>query len=141
MDDFLEHYNGLLRGIRDWPRWDSLCAQLSAAADDGWFVYYVGQETPSAPLPRDTFRRVLAEIDALLHRDHRESYLGIVYVDDFDAPRLIKIYDPNNLGSSCGSSGHQVQPGWVLSRMPPVPLGDVLLPESRKRWWRQLFAH
>ncbi len=30
--------------------------------------------------------------------------LGIVYVDDPVAPSLIKIYDPNNLGSTCGSS-------------------------------------
>jgi hypothetical protein len=46
----------------------------------------------------------IERIDALLRAEHHESYCGIVYADDLENPRLIKIYDPNNLGSSCGSS-------------------------------------
>jgi len=48
-----------------------------------------------------------------LRADHHESYCGIVYADDLDKPRLIKIYDPNNLGSSCGSSKTTFQ--WRLT--------------------------
>jgi hypothetical protein len=55
----------------------------------------------------------------LLRDEHRESYCGIVYADDLDKPRLIKIYDPNNLGSSCGSSKNPPGPGWIMSRCAP----------------------
>jgi hypothetical protein len=41
----------------------------------------------------------IERIDALLRAEHHESYCGIVYADDIENPRLIKIYDPNNLGS------------------------------------------
>ncbi|WP_308388172.1 hypothetical protein [Acidithiobacillus sp. AMEEHan] len=140
MKDFASIYGGMLWAIRDWAQWDALVAKLQAEADDAWFVYFVGQDLPTAPLPAETFRRVLAEIDILLHHDHRERYLGIVYVDDREHPNLLKIYDPNNLGASCGSSGKLIPPGWVLSRMPPEHLpGPVIIPEGRLRWWRELF--
>jgi hypothetical protein len=93
---------------------------------------------PEQPVKAEVLRQRLAAISALLHQDHREKYLGIVYVDDFDHPQLIKIYDPNNLGASCGSSGKLVPPGWILSRMAPDDLGSFIVPEGRKRWWREL---
>jgi hypothetical protein len=49
-------------------------------------------------------RRIHRAHRRLLRAEHHESYCGIVYADDLENPRLIKIYDPNNLGSSCGSS-------------------------------------
>jgi hypothetical protein len=55
----------------------------------------------------------------LLREEHREAYCGIVYADDLENPRLIKIYDPNKLGSSCGSSKNPPGPGWIMSRLPP----------------------
>jgi len=39
--------------------------------------------------------------------DHDETYLGIAYTDHFNTPDLVKIYDPNNPGSSCGSNGRR----------------------------------
>lgn len=79
------------------------------------------------------------EIDRLLRRDHGEDYLGIVYVDDPVAPSLIKIYDPNHLGSACGSIGYKVPPGWVLSVDAPRPIDPPMpLPNGRKRWWSEL---
>ena len=66
---------------------------------------------------------------------------GIVYADDVESPRIVKIYDPNNLGSSCGTGKHPHPPGWIMSRVPPVGLERPgPLPESRKRWWRSLFG-
>jgi hypothetical protein len=55
-------------------------------------------------------------------------------------PGMVKIFDPHNLGASCGSCGHTVMPRWVLSRIKPVPLEDSMpLPAARKRWWQRLF--
>lgn len=138
MSEFSQVYQGMLWGIKDWSRWDSFVETLAEHADDGWYVYFVGVDYPHAALDAASFGKRLRAISALLHHDHKEKYLGIVYVDDFDQPRLVKIYDPNNLGSSCGSSGKLVPAGWILSRMPPDDLGVVVVPEGRKRWWREL---
>ncbi|MDD2747252.1 MAG: hypothetical protein PHG39_06830 [Acidithiobacillus ferrooxidans] len=139
MSEFMKLYNGMLRGIRDWTRWDTFQQTLVEQSDGGWYVYFVGVDFPQAPLDAVTFRKVLGAIDILLHHDHKERYLGIVYVDDFEHPQLVKIYDPNNLGASCGSSGKVVPAGWILSRIPPEPLGEFVVPEGRKRWWREIF--
>ncbi len=138
MSGFTDVYRGMLWGIKDWSRWDTFVETLDAQADNGWYVYFVGVDYPEQPVNAEAFRQRLAAISALLHQDHREKYLGIVYVDDFDHPQLVKVYDPNNLGASCGSSGKLVPPGWILSRMAPDDLGSFVVPEGRKRWWREL---
>jgi hypothetical protein len=89
----------------------------------------------------ESFERFISEADELLRRDHDEDYCGVVYVDDPASPTFVKIYDPNYLGSSCGSSGLRVLPGWTLSLVPPVDLPHAL-PQtgSRKRWWQRFFG-
>jgi hypothetical protein len=89
----------------------------------------------------EDFNRFITEIDSLLRREHDEKYCGIVYADDLQAPRFVKIYDPHNLGVSCGYSDNPPLPGWVLSKLPPVDLPAAQhVPKNRKRWWRALFA-
>jgi hypothetical protein len=83
----------------------------------------------------------ITELDALLRREHDEDYCGIVYADDFDLPTLIKIYDPNNLGSSCGMHGVAHPPRWLLSRIRPGCVADdAPLPNAHRRWWHALFG-
>ena len=73
--------------------------------------------------------------------EHPHDYCGIVYADQLDAPSFVKIFDPNNLGVSCGFSDNPPLPGWILCRVPPEDLKpDAPLPEGRKRWWRALFG-
>jgi hypothetical protein len=72
------------------------------------------------PIKNTQLAIALDEIRVLLKREHEEDYLGIVFVDNLISPALVKIYDPCNLGSSCGSSGRQIPPGWILSRLPPL---------------------
>lgn len=141
MNPFLNRFHGPLRGILSWDNWNALSDRLDRESDDGWYVYYVGEEVPATPLPARQFRHFLGEITRLLRRDHQEAYLGIIYADDAERPSLIKIYDPNNLGASCGSSGVRVLPGWVISRDPPVDLqANIPNPAGRRRWWQSLFA-
>ena len=53
---------------------------------------------------------------------------------------MIKIFDPNNLGAVCGSSGSVVPPRWLLTRIPPETIIDnAPTPANRKRWWQRLF--
>ena len=137
---FAEQYHGALVCILRWPQLDQLWQWLREQPA-GWYVYQIGEEPPEAPLDAEALQVVLEELDALLRHDHREDYCGIVYVDDPTAPTFIKVYDPNNLGASCGSSGRVIPPRWLISRTPPERVEDEgPTPGNRRRWWQRLFA-
>lgn len=139
--EFLKRFQAGSTGVLHWNDLDAVWARLREQADDHWYIYAVGDAVPQAPVPADDFRRFLEEVDHLLRQDHDEDYCGIVYVDDRDAPSFVKIFDPNHLGASCGSSGLRILPGWVLSRVPPVDLQAAMPPTgSRRRWWQRLFG-
>ncbi len=138
--DYLQKYNGRLVALRHWSDLSDFWKRL-LATDDGWYVYGVGEPPPTEPATREQLIRFVEEIDTLLRQDHDEAYCGIVYVDDRERPGFVKIYDPNNLGSVCGSSGVRTLPGWTLSRTRPVDLPmEFPLPGNRRRWWRRLFG-
>ncbi|MBU1689147.1 MAG: hypothetical protein KKD65_00235 [Gammaproteobacteria bacterium] len=140
MTTFTGILNGTLYGIMHWDKWDELCDHIQASGDP-WFAYSVGHAVPEFPVKDAELAIALDEIRALLKREHEEDYLGIVFVDDLTSPALIKIYDPSNLGSSCGSSGRNIPPGWILSRLPPSPIAsDIPLPNNRRRWWQGLLT-
>lgn len=135
--DFERLYHGMLYGLMSWEQFNAFWSAIDPAA--GWYLYAVGQDIPGQPANTDVVRAFLREIDTLLKREHEPDYCGIVYADDLQNPRLVKIYDPHQLGSSCGSSGTTVPPGWVMSRTQPVeikPAGHI--PNNRKRWWKEL---
>jgi len=96
---------------------------------------------PCRPATPEQVEKFIVEIDALLRRDHHENYCGIVYADNLDDPTFIKIYDPNHLGSSCGSSKNKALPGWIMSQTPPAELRlKHVVPANRKRWWQMLLS-
>ncbi len=166
MTEFQRLYRGRVWSVMGWDQLTALWRRIDPAA--GWYLLALGVAGPrsgspgmqstcprsgipgtqSAPAPTipdaadaATVRAFIERIDALLRADHHESYCGIVYADDLENPRLIKIFDPNNLGSSCGSSKNPPGPGWIMSRVKPdeMPAAHPA-PENRKRWWRSLLA-
>ncbi len=138
--EFMSRFRGYFRGCLRWEELDALWARLRTDAD-GWYLYAVGEDPPVESLDPVRFSEMLAELDALLRREHDESYCGIVYVDNPEQPTLVKVYDPNNLGSVCGPGfGPPPLPGWVISRLPPSRLETSAPPENRRRWWRKLFG-
>lgn len=134
--EFDRLYNGLLFSLMSWEQLDAFWGKIDRNA--GWYLYAVGEALPEKAADMDVTARFIREIDALLRRDHHEDYCGIVYTDDLDAPTLIKIYDPNNLGSSCGGTGkHAIPPGWVMCRVPPREIVHTgVVAANRKRWWQ-----
>ena len=109
--------------------------------DDNWDIYAVGEQPPGTAASKAQLLSFIKEIDLLLHKDHDEDYCGIVYADDKTKPLFIKIYDPNNLGVSCGFSDNPPLPGWILSKLQPVELESALNPpNNRRRWWKKLFS-
>lgn len=139
-DPFYQAFRGSFKGVLRWPQLDALWAVMGERADLGWYIYAVGETPPSAPVGGEKLINFIREIDALLRAEHEEEYCGIVYVDAPDAPRYVKIFDPNNLGVSCGYSDNPPLPGWILSLIPPCDL-PAAMPHtgSRKRWWQRVF--
>ena len=164
--EFQRLYTGRVWSIMAWDQLAAFWQRIDPAAR--WYLQAVGvagpqdgspgmqstcpqsglPDTQSAPEPTisraadaATVSAFIERIDALLRADHHESYCGIVYADDLENPSLIKIFDPNNLGSSCGSSKNPPGPGWIMSRVQPDEiLAARPVPENRKRWWRSLLA-
>ena len=125
--EFDQLFDGTLYSLLSWKQLADFWERLDADAPPP-------QEQPADAEHVLAFTR---EIDALLRREHHEDYCGIVYADDLDNPSLIKIYDPNHLGTSCGSSKHRILPGWIMSKMQPSDLAPShLVPQNRKRWWQ-----
>ena len=139
-DPFLAKFKGSFVSMMRWPQLDELWATLRQQADAGWYIYAIGETPPTAPVDAAQLEAFIDEVDALLRREHEEDYCGIVYVDDRHAPSLVKIYDPNNLGVSCGFSAQPPLPGWTLSLLPPCDLQAAMPPPgNRRRWWQRLF--
>ena len=79
--------------------------------------------------------------EVVVIREHRPCLdLPARVARNLQQPSMVKIYDPHNLGVSCGFSENPPLPGWVLSRLPPEDLASrQVLPGSRRRWWQRLF--
>ncbi len=138
---YLAAYKGNFTSTMRWHDLDAFWGVLKEQVDDQWYVYAVGEVPPNSTTNKNQFLRFIDQIDDLLHKDHKEDYCGIVYVDNKKTPEFIKIFDPNNLGVSCGFSENPPLPGWILSRIQPIELEDALNPpKNRQRWWQQIIG-
>ena len=134
---YLVAFRGSFTSTLRWSQLDALW-QCMREQQQGWYIYAVGEPLPNSPAAADDLLRFIDRIDAVLRTEHDEDYCGIVYADDLAAPRMVKIYDPANLGVSCGYSDNPPLPGWVLSRLAPVDLEAARQPAGRRRWWQRL---
>jgi hypothetical protein len=134
---FHARLKGKFYGVLQWQDLDALWERVKTGQ---WFFYQIGETLPDKALSGDDLAVHIDALNKLLRQDHDFHLCGIVYVDQFEEPMLIKVYDPNNLGSACSRSTTPTPPLWILSTVPP-PLIDnqVPVPNSRKRWW-QLFS-
>jgi len=138
--NFVDAFRGNFTSLMRWHDLDDFWSNLRDQLTDGWYIYAVGETPPDGHASQEHLLKFIDEIDALLHKEHDEDYCGIVYTDNKDDPSFIKIFDPNNLGVSCGFSDNPPLPGWVLSRIKPVELETALNPpNNRRRWWQRIF--
>jgi hypothetical protein len=137
--DFYSHYRGRFYGVLQWTQLDKLWGQVTQQPE-GWYIYFVGGSVPDHVATAETVILFIQELDQLLRVDHRYDYCGIVYADDMQHPKMIKIFDPNHLGASCGASGQAIFPRWILTRIPPKLLEEKApIPANRQRWWQRFF--
>ncbi|MDM8559052.1 hypothetical protein [Candidatus Parabeggiatoa sp. HSG14] len=140
MTSFQKHYKGRFINMLRWSQLDQLWDKVKAQPED-WYIYFVGETTPITPADAVALNHFIEEIDQLLHKEHQYDYCGIVYADNKEKPSMVKIFDPHNLGSSCGSSGIAIPPRWLLTRILPESIVDEApIPNNRKRWWQRLFS-
>lgn len=141
-DPYVKRFKqGRFESLMRWEQLDQFWNTLRPQVDDSWYIYAVGESAPLNCSSKEETLKFIDEIDQLLHKEHDESYCGIVYADSHQAPDFIKIFDPNNLGVSCGFSENPPLPGWVMSKMKPVDLEEALQPaNNRRRWWQKIFA-
>ena len=138
---YLRAFRGSFTSLLKWPDLDNFWQVLRSQADKHWYIYAIGEAAPAQPSSSRELETFIREIDALLREEHQYDYCGIVYVDSKTDPRFIKIYDPNNLGVSCGFSTNPPLPGWVLSTLPPEEVSQAtFVTQNRRRWWQRLFA-
>ena len=124
-----------------WHNLDDLWQVLRDDISHDWYIYAIGSEVPQHVSSHDDLLHFIEKIDHLLREEHQEDYCGIVYADNLKQPSMVKIFDPHNLGVSCGYSDNPPLPGWVLSKLPPVDLvTNQVVPNNRKRWWQKLFS-
>ena len=140
IDPYVTAFRGRFTSVMRWEQlndfWDALRDQI----DDQWYIYAVGEVPPAEPCVSQKMTAFINEIDVLLRKEHDEDYCAIVYADNLEAPQFVKIFDPNNLGVSCGFSENPPLPGWVLSKMKPINLEMALKPaNNRRRWWQKIF--
>lgn len=140
-DPFLTAFRGSFTSALRWHQLDTLWGRMRERTGAGWYIYAIGEPPPSQPSDQQQVHTFIDGIDKLLREEHKEDYCGIVYADDLREPSFLKIYDPNNLGVSCGYSDNPPLPGWVMSLLPPVDLpANRILPKNRRRWWQRLFG-
>ena len=135
-DAFRARLSGTFHGILQWHQLDLLWTRIKSGR---WFFYQVGEALPEQPLTGDALALRIDSLNTLLRNDHDHDYCGIVYVDDTEKPTLVKVYDHNNLGSSCSRSTAPVPPMWILSSVQPAAIEDhVPVPNHRRHWWQLL---
>lgn len=140
-DPFRAAFKGRFENVLRWEQLDALWTVLRHDADAGWHIYAVGEPPPQQSVNAAVLENFLTEIDQLLRREHAEDYCGVVFTDSMQNPGFVKIFDPHNLGVSCGFSDHPPLPGWILSKLPPVDLkATTSLPGNRRRWWQRLLG-
>ena len=138
-ESFIEAFKGSFTSALRWHHLDALWANVHHDANGGWYIYAIGEQPPVDSSDAAQVSLFLEEIDDLLRKEHDEDYCGIVYADDLSDPSFIKIYDPNNLGVSCGYSENPPLPGWVMCKIKPVAIEQAMAAtKSRRRWWQKI---
>jgi hypothetical protein len=141
IDTFHKAFRGNFSSLLRWLQLDEFLNVVRCNTGAGWYLYTIGTPAPVHQSSPEDDVRFIAEVDKLLHREHHEDHCGIVCPDSMEAPTMIKIFDPNHLGVSCGFSNSPPLPGWVMSLIPPHPIESRRpLPASRQNWWQTLWT-
>ena len=135
---FTQKFYQRYQGIMDWDAFEQFWQTLTKQSNH-WY-YYDTQNTLPKELSAD-IKNQLTTIYQTIKQLHQARYCGLVYVDHLTTPTLIKIFHPNNLGKSCGSSESPPLPRWVLSKIQPIDiLAEFGKPVKKIGWLGKLLT-
>jgi len=117
---FWRAYQGRASGLLNWQDVDALWPLLSAQPN-GWYVYDLEKAVPTAPFSAADFTTFLPQAEALVNARRDRSHSGAIYLDNRNTPTFIKIFDPANMGTSCGGDHDMIFPRYILSKIQPDP--------------------
>ncbi|OAD22704.1 hypothetical protein THIOM_001482, partial [Candidatus Thiomargarita nelsonii] len=60
--NFQEHYKGRFINMLRWPQLDQLWDKVKAQPND-WYIYFVGETVPTAPIDATELNQFIEEID------------------------------------------------------------------------------
>lgn len=131
--NYLDKFQSRFVGVIEWDDYNALFDTLTANPANNWYLYDTTAGLPSETIDAKNLVTQLKSIKSIIKTEHQERYCGIVYVDDLKNPNFVKIFHPNNLGKSCGSSEHPPIPQWLLSKIPPQDVVEKFAPPSQKQ--------
>ncbi|CAB9539579.1 hypothetical protein BROOK1789B_713 [Bathymodiolus brooksi thiotrophic gill symbiont] len=119
--DYLAQFQDRFIGIMQWEDCHALFEKLSNNPND-WYLYNTSKVVPKTVVNANDFLNAINNIKKVIKSEHQERYCGIVYTNDLNNPDFVKIFHPNNLGKSCGSSENPPIPQWLLSKIKPIDI-------------------
>jgi hypothetical protein len=132
MSNYIDEFQGRFIGIMQWDDCHELFNKLIDRPTD-WFLYDTLTTVPTSTVDTQNFKKNIHEIKKILTEEHQERYCGIVYTNNLEDPSFVKIFHPNNLGKSCGSSEHPPIPQWLLSKTPPIDVIEKFGPPEKEK--------
>lgn len=140
-NSYVQAFRGRFTSLMQWQDLDEFWKILKQQADGHWYIYAIGEEAPTSSVSPEKLIHFIDELDVLLRTEHKEDYCAIVYVDSKSRPEFIKVFDPNNLGVTCGFSDNPPLPNWAISKIAPTGITtNMLVTQKRKRWWNKIFG-
>ena len=132
MSSYIDKFQGRFIGVMQWEDCNALLENLINNPDD-WYLYDTLTQVPTTTISAEVFVENINKIKTVLTEEHQERYCGIVYTDDLKTPSFVKIFHPNNLGKTCGSSEHPPIPQWLLSKIPPEDVVEKFGPPGEEK--------
>jgi hypothetical protein len=138
--NFKTLFKGKYYGVLRWHQLDELWIKIKND-DEGWYCYEIGKSPPTEMKRGNALKQIIDGIDSNLREKHDEDYCGIVYVDNLEKPRFIKVFDPKNIGTSCSIGTKAPLPEWIMSKVRPEDLSvNEEANKYKKRWLGNLFS-
>lgn len=139
--NFNELFNGKFYGVLRWQQLNHIWDVVKSDEAESWYIYEINESTPETATKNNDLTLKIEQIDLHLRKEHDEDYCGIVYADNLENPEFIKVFDPENLGTSCSIAKTPPLPKWIISKVKPQVL--TLKKEDTnkpKRWIGKLFS-
>ena len=141
MSEFEQRYWGRFSGCIRWADAEAVAARV-AASEGPWYAASAeeGGEAAVAELSPEAAAERLRERVAEMRRLKRGDYCNLVFVDDPEAPGLVKAFHPKRAGDACRVGGDPIPPWDVLSRSPidPSVFAPSEAPAQKQGVWKRV---